>query len=154
MNSIVIDVCFRHFQMFGRTLKVSIANDNGRSAEFDAKRTYADKQRCYECGQEGHLSYKCPNNVLGNREPLQKKNNKKTKRSAHTNADPFSSNDSDYKHNDDVNYSKLINLNMAIMAANFPFQESTAECSVASAQKKKKYKQSKYLSDDEEELSD
>ncbi|XP_055322314.1 zinc finger CCHC-type and RNA-binding motif-containing protein 1-like [Sitodiplosis mosellana] len=120
-------------QMFGRTLKVSIANDNGRSAEFDAKRTYADKQRCYECGQEGHLSYKCPSNVLGIREPPQKKSSKKNKRTDSTSAVPFSSsNDFDSTHN----------------------EESKVDCMDASAQKKKKIKQSKYFSDDEEEHSE
>lgn len=66
--------------MFGRTIKVSIAKDNGRNVEFDAKRTYPDKQSCYECGEHGHLSYKCPVNVLGNREPQQKKRHKKSQR--------------------------------------------------------------------------
>lgn len=66
------------FQMFGRTLKMSIVKDNGRSGEFSNKRIYADKQRCYECGEEGHLSYKCPVNVLGNRDiPSTKSNNNK-----------------------------------------------------------------------------
>lgn len=37
------------------------------------RRVYSDKQRCFECGQEGHLSYKCPSNVLGAREPPPKK---------------------------------------------------------------------------------
>lgn len=54
--------------MFGRRLRASIAADNGRSAEFIRKRTYENKQRCYECGEAGHLSYKCPVNVLGERE--------------------------------------------------------------------------------------
>lgn len=61
--------------MFGRTLKLSIAKDNGRSREFNSKRIYDDTQRCYECGQEGHLSYKCPVNVLGNRDIPPKMNN-------------------------------------------------------------------------------
>lgn len=63
--------------MFGRTIKLSIAKDNGRSTEFDAKRIYPDKQRCYECGVEGHLSYQCPVNVLGNREPPKKQSKNK-----------------------------------------------------------------------------
>lgn len=62
--------------MFGRTLKLSIAKDNGRSNEFIHKREYPDKQRCYECGDEGHLSYQCPTNVLGQRDPPQKRENK------------------------------------------------------------------------------
>ncbi|XP_016550317.2 U11/U12 small nuclear ribonucleoprotein 31 kDa protein [Capsicum annuum] len=52
----------------GRTLKASIASDNGRAAEFIRKKVYKDKSRCYECGAEGHLSYECPRNLLGPRE--------------------------------------------------------------------------------------
>ncbi|EPS69003.1 hypothetical protein M569_05766, partial [Genlisea aurea] len=58
----------------GRTLRASIAADNGRAAEFIKKRAYKDKSRCYECGEEGHLSYECPKNFLGPRErPVAKK---------------------------------------------------------------------------------
>ncbi|KAL3523500.1 hypothetical protein ACH5RR_016334 [Cinchona calisaya] len=52
----------------GRTLTASIASDNGRAAEFIRKRVYKDKSRCYECGEDGHLSYECPKNLLGPRE--------------------------------------------------------------------------------------
>ncbi|KAG6382374.1 hypothetical protein SASPL_157956 [Salvia splendens] len=52
----------------GRTLGASIAADNGRAAEFIKKKVYRDKSRCYECGEEGHLSYECPRNFLGPRE--------------------------------------------------------------------------------------
>lgn len=65
------------FQMFGRTMKSSIAIDNGRSPEFIRKRQYTDKRSCYECGKEGHLSYKCPENCLGERQPPAKKKKKK-----------------------------------------------------------------------------
>lgn len=51
-----------------RTLSVSIAADNGRAKEFIRKRVYTDKSRCYECGEEGHLSYECHRNLLGKRE--------------------------------------------------------------------------------------
>ncbi|GFP91831.1 U11/U12 small nuclear ribonucleoprotein 31 kDa protein [Phtheirospermum japonicum] len=58
----------------GRTLRASIAADNGRAAEFIRKKVYKDKSRCYECGEEGHLSYECPRNFLGPRErPVAKK---------------------------------------------------------------------------------
>jgi len=66
--------------MFGRTLKCSIAIDNGRSAEFIRRKAYPDKSMCYECGQEGHLSYQCERNALGDRPPPQKKERKPKKR--------------------------------------------------------------------------
>lgn len=64
-------------ELFGRTLKVSIAADNGRTKEFIKRKVYKDKSRCYECGESGHLSYRCPKNTLGDRERPQKKLKKK-----------------------------------------------------------------------------
>ena len=66
-------------ELFGRTLKCTIATDNGRTTEFIKRRYYKDKTRCYECGDSGHLSYKCPKNALGDREQPVKKP-KKTKK--------------------------------------------------------------------------
>lgn len=91
------------FQMFGRTLKASIAKDNGRSTEFIRRKVpiiiyifnlyeditknlyfviqnYPDKSYCYECGEIGHLSYKCTKNLLGEREPPLKKVRKRKKK--------------------------------------------------------------------------
>ncbi|XP_039616832.1 zinc finger CCHC-type and RNA-binding motif-containing protein 1 [Polypterus senegalus] len=67
-------------QLFGRTLKASIAIDNGRATEFIRRRYYTDKSRCFECGDTGHLSYACPKNMLGEREPPKKKEKKKKKK--------------------------------------------------------------------------
>lgn len=67
-------------QLFGRTVKASIAKDNGRATEFIRRRNYTDKSKCYECGDTGHLSYACPKNMLGEREPPKKKEKKKKKR--------------------------------------------------------------------------
>ncbi|XP_030740615.2 zinc finger CCHC-type and RNA-binding motif-containing protein 1 isoform X2 [Echinops telfairi] len=67
-------------QLFGRVIKASIAIDNGRAAEFIRRRHYFDKSKCYECGENGHLSYACPKNMLGEREPPKKKEKKKKKK--------------------------------------------------------------------------
>uniref|UniRef100_A0A672U420 Zinc finger CCHC-type and RNA-binding motif-containing protein 1 n=1 Tax=Strigops habroptila TaxID=2489341 RepID=A0A672U420_STRHB len=67
-------------QLFGRVIKASIAIDNGRAAEFIRRRNYFDKSKCYECGEAGHLSYACPKNMLGEREPPKKKEKKKRKK--------------------------------------------------------------------------
>ncbi|KAI1239304.1 zinc finger CCHC-type and RNA-binding motif-containing protein 1, partial [Lamprotornis superbus] len=53
-------------QLFGRVIKASIAIDNGRAAEFIRR--------------PGHLSYACPKNMLGEREPPKKKEKKKRKK--------------------------------------------------------------------------
>ncbi|XP_072311011.1 zinc finger CCHC-type and RNA-binding motif-containing protein 1 [Eucyclogobius newberryi] len=67
-------------QLFGRTVRASIAVDNGRATEFIRRRNYTDKSKCYECGDTGHLSYACPKNILGEREPPKKKEKKKKKK--------------------------------------------------------------------------
>lgn len=67
-------------EMFGRTLKASIAKDNGRTTEFIRRKDYPDKTRCYECGELGHMSYNCTQNVLGDRAPPPKKTRKRKKK--------------------------------------------------------------------------
>ena len=67
-------------QLFGRTLRASLARDNGRAAEFVRRREYPDKSRCYECGEAGHLSYGCPQNTLGERPPPPKRPRKKRRK--------------------------------------------------------------------------
>ncbi|XP_049530184.1 zinc finger CCHC-type and RNA-binding motif-containing protein 1-like [Anopheles darlingi] len=59
-------------EMFGRTLKASIAKDNGKGAENAVRKNYSNKTRCFECGSDGHMSYSCPNNVLGSKTPPRK----------------------------------------------------------------------------------
>ncbi|XP_070559019.1 zinc finger CCHC-type and RNA-binding motif-containing protein 1-like [Ptychodera flava] len=63
-------------ELFGRRLTCKIATDNGRASDFIRRRDYPDKSRCYECGEVGHLSYKCPKNALGEREQPKKKKKK------------------------------------------------------------------------------
>lgn len=121
-------------EMFGRRLRASIATDNGRSAEFVRKRTYENKSRCYECGGTGgdHLSYQCPANVLGQREPPAKRKPK----------------------------AKATNVNTATAVANNGIDDEepgaitgpNASASSKAPQKKPKFKRSAYLSDDEDEV--
>ncbi|XP_075230165.1 zinc finger CCHC-type and RNA-binding motif-containing protein 1-like [Lycorma delicatula] len=91
-------------EMFGRRLKSSIAVDNGRSTEFIRRRTYPDKSRCYECGEEGHLSYSCPSNALGDRPPPPKKERKRKKSSIDIKeyGDFYSASDDDSGDNEDA----------------------------------------------------
>eukprot|EP00026_Physarum_polycephalum_P015789 Phypoly_transcript_16561.p1 GENE.Phypoly_transcript_16561~~Phypoly_transcript_16561.p1 ORF type:complete len:169 (+),score=28.71 Phypoly_transcript_16561:61-507(+) len=64
----------------GRTLKVKVATDNGRSKEFIKKKIYTNKSKCFECGEDGHLSYACPKNTTGLRiKPEKEKKKKKRK---------------------------------------------------------------------------
>lgn len=72
--------------MGGRTIKSSIAIDNGRAAEFIKHKDYPNKSTCYECGEEGHLSYKCTKNTLGERQPPPKKVKVKNKNKGDTDA--------------------------------------------------------------------
>jgi len=67
-------------EVFGRKIKCSIAKDNGRAKEFIKKKIYKDKSKCYECGESGHLSYKCPKNALGEREKITKKKKKRKRK--------------------------------------------------------------------------
>ena len=64
-------------QLFGRTLKCCMAKDNGRTREFIRRKDYPDKTRCFECGEYGHLSFKCVKNVLGERKRPRKKKRKR-----------------------------------------------------------------------------
>ncbi|KAI5253942.1 Zinc Finger Cchc-Type And Rna-Binding Motif-Containing Protein 1 [Manis pentadactyla] len=67
-------------KLFGRVICASIAIDTGRAAEVIRHHSYFNKSQCCECGKSGHLSYACPKNMLGEREPPKKKEKKKKKK--------------------------------------------------------------------------
>ncbi|CAG7817073.1 unnamed protein product [Allacma fusca] len=87
--------------LFGRTVTCRIANDNGRSREFIKRREYPDKSKCYECGEEGHLSYACPKNTLGTRKPAKRRKKKKSDSGAEKVSSGGTSNENNLEHEAD-----------------------------------------------------
>ncbi|XP_069012906.1 zinc finger CCHC-type and RNA-binding motif-containing protein 1 [Embiotoca jacksoni] len=147
-------------QLFGRTVKASIAVDNGRATEFIRRRNYTDKSKCYECGDTGHLSYACPKNMLGEREPpkkKEKKKKKKTQQPEHVEEEEESEEDGEDPALDSL--SQAIAFQQACIEEEetkrkkqrVVSQEGNA--STSSDSKKPRIKKSAYFSD-EEELSD
>ncbi|XP_032361592.1 zinc finger CCHC-type and RNA-binding motif-containing protein 1 [Etheostoma spectabile] len=150
-------------QLFGRTVKASIAVDNGRATEFIRRRNYTDKTKCYECGDTGHLSYACPKNILGEREPPKKKEKKKKKKAEQPEHVEEEEEESEEEGEDPT----LDSLSQAIAFQQARIeeenetqkkqarlaQEDGARASTSSDSKKPRIKKSAYFSD-EEELSD
>ncbi|XP_052903315.1 zinc finger CCHC-type and RNA-binding motif-containing protein 1-like [Anopheles moucheti] len=116
-------------EMFGRTLKASIAKDNGKSGEHAQRKQYPDKSRCYECGEEGHMSYSCPKNVLGSKTPPRKGGHMRAKRK-HQNEEEATGWGSECESD-----APVVRADLEMTAVNT---------------KKVKYKKSAYFSDDEE----
>ncbi|XP_029019953.1 zinc finger CCHC-type and RNA-binding motif-containing protein 1 isoform X2 [Betta splendens] len=148
-------------QLFGRTVKASIAIDNGRAAEFIRRRNYTDKTKCYECGDAGHLSYACPKNVLGERDPPKKKEKKKKKAQQPKHVEEEEEEESEEEGEDPAldSLSQAIAFQQAHMEEeqkrkNAPnTQGEGAQASTSADSRKPRIKKSAYFSD-EEELSD
>ncbi|XP_044041639.1 zinc finger CCHC-type and RNA-binding motif-containing protein 1 [Siniperca chuatsi] len=148
-------------QLFGRTVKASIAIDNGRATEFIRRRNYTDKTKCYECGDTGHLSYACPKNILGEREPPKKKEKKKKKAQQPEHVEEEEESEEEGEDPTLDSLSQAIAFQQARIEeeeesqrkqALLP-QEDDAHASTSSDSKKPRIKRSTYFSD-EEELSD
>ncbi|KAJ8245682.1 hypothetical protein GJAV_G00273350 [Gymnothorax javanicus] len=142
-------------QLFGRTVKASIAIDNGRAAEFIRRRNYTDKSRCYECGDFGHLSYACPKNILGERDPPKKKEKKKKKKVE----EPEDVNEESEEEGEDPALDSLSQA-IAFQQARIDEErmrkqvsEEASDPSTSEDSRKPRIKKSAYFSD-EEELSD
>lgn len=150
----------------GRTVKSSIAVDNGRSTEFIRRRDYPDKSQCYECGQGGHLSYCCSNNMLGARKPPSKRVRirKRNAKRENCSVDYFDS-DSDEatkrpKHSADDNSEEEPETLSAVIA----FEQRQSEMEYRNRETignerdrkenltapKKRYKKNEYFSDEED----
>ncbi|XP_054844055.1 zinc finger CCHC-type and RNA-binding motif-containing protein 1 isoform X4 [Eublepharis macularius] len=142
-------------QLFGRVIKASIAIDNGRAAEFIRRRNYYDKSKCYECGETGHLSYACPKNMLGEREPPKKKEKKKRKKAIEAEEEIEELEESEDEGEDPA----LDSLSQAIAFQQAKIEEEqqrstqTAGEPSSSDSRRPRIKKSAYFSD-EEELSD
>ncbi|KAK5876918.1 hypothetical protein CesoFtcFv8_026221 [Champsocephalus esox] len=149
-------------QLFGRTVKASIAVDNGRATEFIKRRNYTDKTKCYECGDTGHLSYACPKNILGEREAPKKKEKKRKKEAEKPGHVEEEEEESEEEGEDPTldSLSQAIAFQQASIEAEETqkkrarlSQEESAHASTSSDSKKPRIKKSAYFSD-EEELSD
>nr|XP_039261110.1 zinc finger CCHC-type and RNA-binding motif-containing protein 1-like [Styela clava] len=143
-------------QLFGRTIKCSLAKDNGRAKEFISRKEYRDKSRCYECGEAFHLSYKCPKNMLGDRQPPpQKKKRPKQKFEPPTTRKKKKlekSFDNDDQSSDDEIYlesSAFESLSHVIAEESAQFSGYHHQSSVTNP-KKMKFQKDSYFSDEEE----
>lgn len=136
-------------QLGSRTIKCSIAKDNGRTTEFIKRKIYKDKSRCYECGEEGHLSYACTKNVLGPREPPPKKK-KKQKSEGNDREEENSDEDGPPGQPEDDTFKAAILYQQSKESelAAFHYDYSAEE---SMKPKQKKYKKDSYFSDEEEE---
>ncbi|XP_019556028.2 zinc finger CCHC-type and RNA-binding motif-containing protein 1 [Aedes albopictus] len=143
-NAKEADLCcnsLNNVEMFGRTLKVSIAKDNGKTDEFAKRREYPDKSRCYECGEQGHLSYKCPRNVLGDKSPPRSakvRNKGGGKRRSDEMVGAIGSGSGWDSEEDDDRLRRIAESQME------------ASASTSGGTKRVKYRKSAYFSDDEE----
>ncbi|KAK9745100.1 RNA recognition motif [Popillia japonica] len=151
-------------EMFGRTLKASLAKDNGRSAEFIRRKNYPDKTQCYECGEVGHLSYKCSKNLLGEREPPPKKVRKRKKQNQEQSSSKmpnyFDDSDEDVPNNDsaaeEIDDCETLSAAIALEREKSELEEYRYKVAVGdygteeTQQNKKRIKKSSYFSDEEE----
>lgn len=141
-------------EMFGRTIKCNIAKDNGRTTEFIKRKNYPDKSKCYECGEEGHLSYKCPKHLLGEREPPPKKERKRKKNGDDGYSDEEEEEDESDRETEDPAMDSLSAAikyqQQQIDLESMKYAASSSSFSEEQEPKRKKYKKDAYFSDEEE----
>uniref|UniRef100_A0A2I3FP78 CCHC-type domain-containing protein n=1 Tax=Nomascus leucogenys TaxID=61853 RepID=A0A2I3FP78_NOMLE len=134
-------------QLFGRVIKArSIAIDNGRAAV----RNYFDKSKWYECGENGHLSYACPKNMLGERE---KKKRKKKKAPEPEEIDEVVESEDEGENPALDHLSQAIAFQQAKIEEQKKWKHSSGGPSTSDDSRRPRIKKSTYFRD-EEELSD
>lgn len=149
--------------MYGRTLKASIAKDNGRAKDFIRRKEYPNKSRCFECGEFGHMSYKCEKNLLGERDPPPKKIRKRNKKNrteglTQEQKEYFdSSNEESEEGNIEIEDCETLSAAIALEQEKKELEEYRYRVATGSydteqpqVAKRKRIKQSSYFSDEEE----
>ncbi|KAK7079525.1 Zinc finger CCHC-type and RNA-binding motif-containing protein 1 [Halocaridina rubra] len=130
-----------------------LAKREREAFDLDVKMTM---NRCYECGEIGHLSYSCPKNLLGNREPPKKKMRKKKRDGnvySQSEIDEAESEDDENGSFDDESLSAAIRYQQELREAeDFQRRVNAGDYSVPRPNvHKSKITQSSYFSDEEEE---
>ncbi|OON17201.1 hypothetical protein X801_06962 [Opisthorchis viverrini] len=138
----------------------SIAKDNGRAAEFIRRREYPNKSRCYECGEFGHLSYKCSKNALGERVPPLKKRKDRKKsdsskrpRMSGVGTEPYqgtNSADGDVDEEEEGEEPGLDSWSAAVNYQTNLLSQSSSTSSVLEPNRKRRIRPDTYFSDEEE----
>lgn len=138
-------------QMFGRTIKCCIANDNGRATEFIRRKNYPDKSTCYECGEYGHLSYQCPKNMLGDREPPPKKQKKRKKEEQRDDEEEEEEEEEDGEDPYEFSLSAVIDECARMSSRDDSNNPGASSSSEGTNSRKRKIVQNSYFSDEEDE---
>ncbi|KAH9363980.1 hypothetical protein HPB48_006972 [Haemaphysalis longicornis] len=134
-------------ELMGRTLRASIAKYNGRAPEFIRRKEYKDKSRCFECGEEGHLSYRCPRNSFGDREAPQKKKKARRKGQQPKEQEAAAASESENEEGEDP---ALESLDAAIKYERERDPSSQRPRPESSSESRRRIRQSAYFSDEEE----
>ncbi|XP_033095798.1 zinc finger CCHC-type and RNA-binding motif-containing protein 1-like isoform X2 [Anneissia japonica] len=145
------------FEKFGRVVKVTVVKDKEqRRSKGIAFVLFIDKESAHKAVRaingkeaEGHLSYRCPSNSLGEREPPKKKekhDKDRKRRGTGRPAEPWEINEEEEEQGEDPALDSL----SAAISYEYDLREKGESSSYEPATKKLKVKTSAYFSDEEE----